>query len=278
MDWSKVKNILIILFIALNIFLLVNIIDISTNDVVSKKTLNNTVKILNNNGVTVECKIPTYSQPTGTPEYTENVLNRGVILGKLLGNISLPSLDVTQDGNTIESSSKWIRFDGNSFEYGNSNPTESIDINSLDDILQCVRNLLKDTGIPFERFVPDYPKLMPSSDSDVLVALRERSDNYILFDNSIKIIASKDGIVSLVLSYRKLIDITQPRSITPVYQILIKNFHNRSGTVITSIDFGFKMIKLDNETNSFVDVPVWRIMSSEGITEFYRADNGEPID
>lgn len=278
MDWSKVKNILIILFVALNTFLLVNIIDISRNEGVSKKTLSNTVKILNNNGVALECKIPVYLKPTGTPEYMENVLNRGVILGKLLGNIPLPSLDVTQDGNIIESGSKWIKFNRNSFEYGNSNPTESIDINSLEDILRSIRLLLKDTGIPFGGFMPDYPKLQQLSDSSVLVILRERSGTFILFDNSIKVIASKDGIVSLDLSYRKLVDITQPRNITPVYQILIKNFHNRSGTVITGIDFGFKMTKLDNETNSFVDVPVWRIMKEEGQAEFYRGDNGERID
>ncbi|HHV58982.1 MAG TPA: hypothetical protein GXX49_01525 [Clostridiaceae bacterium] len=278
MDWSRVKNILIILFIALNIFLFVNIINISVSDNVSKKTLNNTVKILNSNNVALDCKIPTYSKDTGTPEFEENVLSRGIILGKLMGNIQLPSLDATQDGNLIESNGKWIVFNGNGFEYGNSNPDGNININSIDDIVKNIKLMLKDTQIPLGGFKPDYPEIKKLDEGKVMVTLREQKDGIIIFDNRITVVATEKGIISMALDYRKLVDITQPRKIIPAYQILIRNFHRKSGTTITSIDFGFKETPLDNEPARFVDVPVWRIMNQEGQAEFYRADNGEQIE
>ncbi len=54
MYWSRVKTILIILFVVINIFLLVNmVISLNQSIVISDKTINNTVQVLQRNDITI---------------------------------------------------------------------------------------------------------------------------------------------------------------------------------------------------------------------------------
>ena len=49
MSWSKIKSMLIVLFIFVNAFLLYNTFKINNPSELSQQTLNDTVQILNNN-------------------------------------------------------------------------------------------------------------------------------------------------------------------------------------------------------------------------------------
>ena len=55
MNWSKAKTVLIFFFIIINVFLFYTILGRSLNNYyISKETVNNTVEILKNNGITVD--------------------------------------------------------------------------------------------------------------------------------------------------------------------------------------------------------------------------------
>jgi regulatory protein YycI of two-component signal transduction system YycFG len=57
MDWSKAKNVLIVIFLALNVFLLFTNYDtLSSGRTVSKEILSNTESVLNSRGVKLKCK------------------------------------------------------------------------------------------------------------------------------------------------------------------------------------------------------------------------------
>lgn len=273
MDWSKVKNILIILFVFLNIFLLFNIIRAGMGGRVSNETIENTKKILAEKKVIIKCEIPAFNRKMGSPEYEEGVIKRLKVVDRLIGNIPI-SLDSTKDGNIIKNGTRKLVFSENSFIYENSNPEGSVDITHCDNAVKCIKEKLAGTELPLSDFKQDTA--FEINNGEIVVILREKSDRMIIFDNRIKACINSKGIKYIKCTYRKLENITQPRSVIPVYQILLRNYYS-AGIVITNIDFGYKMYKMDKETKGYVDGPVWRIITEDGNARFFKAYDGEEV-
>ena len=69
MNWFRAKNIILLLMIALNIFLLTYIIAYANSWGVSNETIQTAEKILSGRGINLECEIPTYCSDTQRLKY-----------------------------------------------------------------------------------------------------------------------------------------------------------------------------------------------------------------
>ena len=114
MDVSKAKNVVVVLLVAFNIFLLVNNFIFHNSQSVSRETLENTRIILAQRGVVLECEIP--SEPGGNNRfvYIKSELDREAVAGKLLGE----NYEVTGDGSQFyDSNGKIVFSDMDRFVY-----------------------------------------------------------------------------------------------------------------------------------------------------------------
>jgi len=280
MDWSKVKSILIYMFVALNIVLFVNIIIASGSNRVSRAILSNTAAILEAKGAVLECKIPDNAGEAGVPEYKDSKADLSVIIKLLIS-------DAVVEGGGDESSSavppvispdgnaKVTFINGSGFLYESTgNEREAGRPLSPGDLEKAVRQLFKKAGIPVSDFITDFAGVYEGRNTS-FIRLVKKYRTVLLFDARIEAEADEEGIVKLRFNDREIQRFTDLKPIIPAYQILLKYFAVE-GAVIKGIDFGYKMYKIDPEAQGY-DVPVWRIATDAGNARYFRAYSGEEM-
>lgn len=119
MNSSKIKILLIVLLVAVNVFLLINLLVAkSANSFISGELLQSSAKALNHNGIVINSdQIPAqkFTQPVISLSYNTNIRSQSAekFLGSIVAEYNLP------DGNTYQSENAYITlFDNGSFEYG----------------------------------------------------------------------------------------------------------------------------------------------------------------
>lgn len=256
MDWSKAKNILIVLFAFLNIFLFILIGKYYFNKDATKESIANTVALLEARGVKLKCEIPVnYQSDIGTLSFDLNSANlKSTAVNKL----------------------KTVNFiDDNTFIYKTSNIMKGIDITDTSAVLKYIKELVYEI-IPVSRFQLD--SVTEDEEGGYLYVLNERYKNYIVFDNYLKLHVENNGDFSFECRYRKINNIVSIKKILPCYQVLIKNFNKKDQSVIiTAIDLGFKENVILDGAKSLNDIPVWRVRLESGEEIFYKAYSGETI-
>jgi len=123
MDWSKAKNILLVLFLTLNCILLYNnyISFSGGGSILSDEMSSNTLSVLTSRGVGLNCEIPP-SAKAATIIYGPYFEDRQKIADVLLGPKSRDTID---DGEIIEGT-KRLKFYNNYFDFEDVSPVEAI--------------------------------------------------------------------------------------------------------------------------------------------------------
>lgn len=238
MDWSKAKNVLIIIFIALNIFLLANIVFYNLGQGISEETILNTERILRNGGIVVQCDIPTYNSPTSSIDYESYKFDKQQIKDKLFG--------------------------------------EGVDNSDKKQVEKYVRKVVKDIGINLDSYILD--QFTMDINGMVHLVFIEQFDGLLVFDNYVKIILSESGITYFECSFKKVRGlVNEKQDIIPAHQILLKNYSGGGSVVITGIDMGFKGYSSDSNTKKSSQSPVWRITEQGGVFRFFSAIDGTEI-
>jgi len=279
MDWSKVKNVLIVVFMILNAFLLINIIAANTGDGVSNETLANTKSILEARGFVLKCGIPDYNSDSVKLNYETSEYERVKIAGLLLGKEITGKFEAGRE--FIENGRK-VRF----------NPDMSIEMEDpgsglapdIPDIIKktygYIEQRVNGTGIPLKNYKPEneYDKL---PDGGISVTYIERYKDYLVYDNYIRITIFKNRQVNLKLNYNKVTGVkkenlegTKP---IPVYQILLSEFVKDRAAIITGIDLGFKGDSVEQGSKVVNKRPVWRIKIEGQEPEYYNVYDGDRI-
>jgi len=256
MDWTKAKNVLIILFVALNVYLGINIVKYYKNDNVSSKTITQVKGILSNNGIDINCEIPNITKCYRL-NYKNTEFNKMKVVEKLLGYTGI-KVDKIQVGKPIVNGSKTLEFDNdNVINFRNTNPNESVDISSNEAVIKYCSNFMSSIGVAFsEYYIESYQE---NKNSSITIKFTEKYKGYLVFDNSAEILISKRGIESLKCVLVGIIGLSKyPIEIVPVYKILLKNFTNGKNATIDRIDIGFKCTYPSEGTN-YDAVPEWRI-------------------
>ncbi len=250
MDWSRAKNILILIFIVLNVFLLVYLGIYTKSSNVSKEAVISTLNILKKNGIVIApmCEIPKYNKKT-------------------------PML-------MLESENSLVFSEDSSTDFGNLNQNKNIDLNSIKNVEKYSRDYLVNQGIKISNFMLD--KYIKNLDETVTLVFIEKYKGFLIFDNKISVNISENGIQNITSNVKKIKGFTKtPSVIMPAHQVLLKNFYSKKDIIIKSIDIGFKGFDGgddEQESKEAFQGPAWRITTDEGKEIFLKAYDGEETD
>ncbi|MCX7843348.1 MAG: two-component system regulatory protein YycI [Clostridia bacterium] len=241
MDWSKVKNVLLALFAALNVFLLFNIVWSKNDARVANDTVYNTYKILRERGVKINVSaIPAFLSENATLHYETGELKREKIY--------------TCENNRI-------------------------DIKNIKEIRQCLQNAADKLGLPFKDYVLDEYSVR--SEYEAYAAYLQRYGGFLIYDNYIHATFTSKGQMVVKYKYSKVIDVKKEDNngtkTLSAHQILLSNFTSERPCVITGIDLGFKGESDEGESRIIHKKPVWRIRIEGQEPEYYNVFDGKRI-
>lgn len=292
MDMSRAKNIILLLLLALNIFLLADIIVYARGQGIPKETIQNSVNILKARGVELKCAIPTYNGNTPKLVYGNDALDHNLIVGKLLGvkfkgrqggqiTQTGQTTQTTQSGQTYLSGSRKLSFNENgTMTYEDSKPGDTVDVAHTNAVDKYVRTFVKDSGLIDALYVLDSRET--NQDGSIMLTYIEKYKGYLIFDNYLKANVAKYGIISLESGKKKIKGFSQDKAgdVAAAYQILLGNFRLGVRTVITGIDFGFynsNAVWMQGiSTNE--QFPVWRItVKNSDNPRYFSASDGKEI-
>lgn len=264
MDWAKAKNVLIVVFLLLNIFLAATIFLSYGEDGVQRKNAVNAAKILEEQGVVLKYKIPEISESYRI-SYGNAALDKKGIASILMGDEGLISGDL-EYGTTVSKGSKSLTFkDSCSFTYVDSNPAETVNLKDKEKIIKYCVKFLNRLELPVSEFYTDDDEYITRPDGSIHIVLNEKYNNHIIFSNEFKMDVSANGITRLEC---KLVKVdrnqsTKIKNIVPAYQILLRHYIGNKDTVITDIDIGFDCTYVEKGKSS-ITYPVWRVRTQDG--------------
>lgn len=267
MDWAKAKSVLIVIFLALNIFLASNLGMQKIGNNASKEVLTNTVEILNKKEVTFECQIPSYNGYGATVTFDVNgtPVDKLIITSRLMGESFRNEAEAAKDNEIIHGTKRLQFGSDSSFTYKDSNPAEKLNITGKEKAEKYVSELIKDLKLPVNSKYILY-KSDSNADNSYSVTFVEKYNDFLIFNNSVEATVSSSGIHSLDYKFRKIGKngfVKDTEKVLPAYQILLKNFNSGSKTVITNIDLGFSTSKASQDTKGLLESPVWRIKTKD---------------
>jgi regulatory protein YycI of two-component signal transduction system YycFG len=258
MDLAKAKIVVIILLLAFNIFLLVNNLTYQRGQGIQKETIESTIRILNARGITLECNIPTTAKAAHRLIYGNGKLNRNEIVSKLLGE------SYVEAGNVDEFSyaDKRIIFScPTEFVFTDGNPDLEVNVDTDPRAEKAARDYVKDKGLLSGKYVVDEVKRY--QDGSVVVSFIEDYNGFLVYDNYCTVTVTAKGVMRL--EYGKL-HITgfspyKVEDLAAAYQVLLANFREGNGQVITKIDIGYKYSDENSMEGSELSelLPVWRV-------------------
>ena len=256
MDVSKAKNVVVVLLVAFNIFLLVNNFIFHNSQSVSRETLENTGIILAQRGVVLECEIP--SEPGGNNRfvYIKSELDREAVAGKLLGE----NYEVTGDGSQFyDSNGKIVFSDMDRFVYTAVTTALTQGPVGLKEAEEAALRFMKEKVLLDGKYVLD--QATENDDGSWTLDYIETYSDTLLFDNCFSITVS-GGTVSRLEYQKHQFKGFSNESIEQfeAYQALLAYFREDNDIVITSIDSGYKLEEPSMEEVESVELlPVWRV-------------------
>lgn len=281
MDWSRAKNILILIFILLNVFLSAVIINELRGSRVTKETISNTRLALKERGVEVNCSIPYYNGSAGNLAYKKVSFDRKKLIQNIFGTFGDGAdIDDLPVQEVVERDAKELRFkDEYSFSYKDMEPGGMISgLNNSDQIQGYVEKILKGLEIP----VLDY--IIDSVEQDkkgvTTYIFRQKYKNFWIVENHITVSLS-DKYLEVVCRYQKVDGIRNGKKVMPVHQVLLKNHDTIKDITINRIDLGFKNPERDDGGRESDGIPVWCIeIQDKGKTviRYFNAYDGDEIE
>lgn len=276
MDWSKAKNILIIVFLILNIYLTVNIIIDRAEGKIKSETLLHAENILNERGVFLEegVKLPSYNSPTPSLSLDNTGIDREKVSKFLVGTYEEELDEISVDGKTL----KFLP--DMTIEYINKNPEDYLQIDDKKQVEKYLRKFMSMMGLPVKDFVMDT---YSSSTISGRATFTYNYKGFLVFDNYAEFQFNKKGVQVMNLRYLNVKGFdTKARGITPAHSILISNY-DKPFHRIEKIDFGYISDTINAyEEGEVMEIeshsPVWRVKLKGRIGfDFYLAETGEKI-
>ncbi|HOM03348.1 MAG TPA: two-component system regulatory protein YycI [Acetivibrio sp.] len=278
MDWARAKNIFIMLFFLLNVFLSIILIYTLNSDNITKDTIDDARQALAERGVAIICDIPHFNGGVGTLTYLDEGFDKKRVIGNLVGdtgndeNLS-GELDIEDDGKELSFP------DDYSFIFMNSEPDSLVPgLNGADGVLSFVSNMLKGTGIPITDYHLDT---IEEEGNRKTYIFKQKYKSFLVHENYITVDLVDGRMTYLAARYRKVNGIINSKKVMPLYQVLIRHYDCIKNITITKIDLGFKEHKMDDGSRELDDIPVWRIEyreSGKKQNKFFRAYDGTEIE
>ncbi len=191
MSWSKIKSMLIVLFVFVNIFLIYNSVNTRDTFEVSQQTVNETVEILRQSGVTIDPSIIRRKPETlKKAEISNSIDSRSKLAANLLGNCS-----ETENGYISENGK--IVFSSVAFSYENLDTSVKKQIDE-GNAVEVAAEFLRDKRFEVESsWVQDYS----ATEKGYEVKFGKKINGYSVYESFITINIGSDGVIKTIEGY-----------------------------------------------------------------------------
>ena len=281
MYWYKVKTILIFVFLAINIFLLVTmIVSVNNSITVSDETIDNTIEILKDNGIVLDCEVPTriYNLPMIEMENLEK--DPDIFASKILGEDF--TANHSEDYYEYLSPKGKLTINNSKFIYISTLPVNEIadDLNNQT-AEGYAKKILDGFGLDTTYLVL---KEVKEKDESFEVTFNQNFMGRDIYDTSITLSLNKDKTIKITGYWmipgkkRTNIDNFPHHSITSILIDFIKNEDRPRDekTVITDIILAYHVVPME-DIKEIQAIPVWIIETENGKQYYYDARNGKYI-
>ena len=268
MDWSTAKNILIVVFLILNIFLFIILRPFYFNQGIPESVLSNTVKIMASKDVVIKCEIPKTTGKYMILKSSTQALQTEKLTKLLFGK----TLNFDSN-NEIQLGSKTMqREKSDSIYYKDLAPTGKYDFTETRILEREALLFIEKMGEDYENFVFDSKREI--SPGKFRIRYVEKFQGYLVFRNYLEFIYSGKGIEELILAYKKPDSFSNRReNIKNAYEVLLNNSGSLRGNVITSMDLGF----MSESEDSVYKNLVWRIKTQNNTVYYFDAYYGTKV-
>jgi len=270
MDWSKAKNIILVLLLLLNIFLLVNIINIKMAFETSREYRVNAQKALTGLNIEINCSIPSSNKPVQRISFVEKDKNVYTeMIRSLMGNTE----GRTEDSKSVYyAGGKTLEFFDNRFIYTDNTNSVTVPVVNRKRLDKTLRNWIRKNKISKADFVLDN---IYQEDGTVIAEYVQLYNKMPVFSNKITFKIDNGILVQAEGSCRIFYDLRANKEddVVSAEIVLLTNKDMIRGAV-ESIDLGYYLAQKDE----LHDTPVWRIKTSTGGELLFNAITGEWID
>lgn len=292
MEWIKAKNIIIVMFVILNLFLFAYSGTYRSNSSTGKETYEKIIAVLDNKGVELDknLKVPLNVKDTSLLVMESVFPDEDGMVKFFLGidsNSVLPEYNDDENvktykynGNTlIIAGSGMVQYLSGVSKTGSSSVSD-IDYTAGESIPDEFDDIFTAAGLDKSSYILD--KIITEEDH-ITYCFIEKFKGFLIYDNFIKIKLSDNEIeeVSFFARNAKRLDRSKNMVLSP-YHVLLKNYYFVSGnTVINDISYGYKEIDEPENlvlgtTETFLS-PAWRVVVNESEEHYFKAYDGERI-
>ncbi len=262
MNWSRAKNILIIFFLCVNIFLLLTItMSTRKTTIITDDIIASTVAILKNNEIEIDNKIiPQKNQPLPLLEAKNIITDYKEFSEKLLKGEAIKG-----NNDTYSNQSGAVSFSGNRFFYTPSSPACS-DITKkivMDNARQIGKQLLKEYGLDLSN--TEFTSSMENSKYTISVSKKKNSEPH--FSSRITMTVSPSGLEKMSgIWFEGEKAIGEKELIKSMSGVLIDYISKapKASHKIDSIQLGYYLPDEVTYKKVVTLIPCWQINSTKG--------------
>lgn len=280
MNWSKVKNILIIALVILNIFLFVTIKATGTKDSNSKFMNEDTITILQSRGIEITGNIPEIKGQAKLLHLGQTGIEKNKVLSTLLKMDPVDDRTQTQ----FESQNKKVVFLNRQFSHfyfvDQSEKTQRVlAVGQKKEVMDYCREYLASIGVVWDDYVVTEFSV---NDQETVAEIRimQNFQGDVVYDNFIRAIVSETGFAYVETSYYQVkgVETSESKLLSP-HQILLKFFTEGSvSSKVVHIDQGFKKSTFsDPEVSEEQASLCWRIQTEDGLEVYISLMNGQEV-
>ncbi|NLY43337.1 MAG: hypothetical protein GX066_05085 [Clostridiaceae bacterium] len=281
MNWSKVKTIMIILFLCINIFLVISLITSRYESVtIRSETLEDTVEILQKNSIIVDRSIiPTKMENLPLLQMENSEQDPDLFAKKILGE----GYDKKEDGNGYYYSSdgKTLEVHGCEFYYADEMPSEQLEPVNNETVESQVRKILEKMDFNTKYMV--LKEVYTLGKDLYSVTFYQQFGGKQIFEDYVSVILGPKGITSmrgyLIVPKEFSGQSLSVRQITGILIDFVRNEDRPKDKVIsiTSISLGYRVDRSKTDIRETSAFPVWRITTDDGKYYDYEATTGRYI-
>lgn len=269
MDWSRAKNILLIILILLNIFLFINVLNVKDPFDITGKYQRDAKKALQESGVIISGNIPTYT-PVGRISYSEN---EPAVLMEMVRNLTgmQEEIQAWSADSAFQQDGKKVSFQDGSFIYTEENSKASFPSDKPNRLDRLLKGWI--SGISKDSFVQDT---LVQDGNRVIAEYVRQYKGLPIFSQRIRFTIEDDRLVRVEGSMKIFeaikVSKTAEEIISP--NIVLLTGKDKVQGIVTSIKLGYSCL----QQGDLYDTPVWRITLSSGETVWFNAYTGEYLE
>lgn len=269
MNWSRVKTVLIILFLCTDIFLLsIYFTSKYSSSTISSDVIDSTVQILKKNGIEIDPSVIPQNTRTAPQFEAVNVISsQEEFAKKFLGNNLVP----TEFG--YESAFGTINFYGDRFNYTMKPGSDALlDINPITNdksAKSAAISVLENLGLDLKN-----AKISVIKDMDGFTIVAENTaHNLPIFNSSVSVKATKT-INSVSGIWFNFYDSSGTNNLKNITSVLIDFVPNAAENIkITNLELGYHIFDFTQYHKSATLIPVWKVTCEDSSVFYLDARN-----